>query len=357
MIPVTKTSLPPFGEYCAEIRKCWDSHILTNMGEEHEAFRAALEAFLPCPHVSLFTNGHLALEAALAALDLPPGGEVITTPYTFVSTTHAIARKGLVPVFCDVRAEDATMDPSCIEALITDKTVAILPVHVYGHVCDADAIGEIAARHGLKLLYDAAHAFGVRYRGVPAVSFGDASVLSFHATKVFSTIEGGAVCSTDGRIAAFLDDEKNFGIRGPESCVSAGGNAKMSEFQAAMGLCNLRHFDEVLEKRKVLTERYLSRLEGRVRILSPREGVTPNYAYMPVLMPGRDAAFQRLAAQGIAARKYFYPLTSAVPCYAPSAAQTPMAASLAEQVLCLPLYPDLPPEEVDWICAVLTGEK
>ena len=233
----------------------------------------------------------------------------------------------------------------------------ILPVHVYGHVCDVDAIGEIAARHGLKLLYDAAHAFGVRYRGVPAVSFGDASVLSFHATKVFSTIEGGAVCSTDGRIAAFLDDEKNFGIRGPESCVSAGGNAKMSEFQAAMGLCNLRHFDEVLEKRKVLTERYLSRLEGRVRILSPREGVTPNYAYMPVLMPGRDAAFQRLAAQGIAARKYFYPLTSAVPCYAPSAAQTPMAASLAEQVLCLPLYPDLPPEEVDRICAVLTGEK
>ena len=206
-INVTRTSLPPFEDYCEEIRKLWDSHILTNMGVEHDALRDALQQYLGVQHVVLFTNGHLALEAGLRTLGLPQGGEVITTPLTFVSTTHALVRCGLTPVFCDVCPEDGTMDAAKIEPLINDRTVAILPVHVYGHVCDVDAIAAVAERHGLKVLYDAAHAFGVRYRGVPVAQLGEAVMLSFHATKVFSTIEGGAVCCSDAALARRLADE------------------------------------------------------------------------------------------------------------------------------------------------------
>lgn len=361
-IKVTRTSLPPFETYCEEIRKLWDSHILTNMGVEHDALRDALQAYLGVPHVVLFTNGHLALEAALRTLDLPQGGEVITTPLTFVSTTHAIVRCGLTPVFCDVRPEDGTMDAAKIEPLINERTVAILPVHVYGHVCDVDALAAVAERHGLKLLYDAAHAFGVKYRGVPVAQLGDAVMLSFHATKVFSTIEGGAVCCSDAALARRLADERNYGIRDEETCVAAGGNAKMSEFQAAMGLCNLRLLEGELARRKAVGEQYQALLSGvpGLRILEPRPGVTPNYAYMPVIFEGegvRDQVKAVLAAEDIGSRKYFWPLTSAVEAYRgrpwanPSA--TPVASQLAAHVLTLPLSADLESAQVERICTLV----
>lgn len=222
---VTRTSLPPFEEFCAQIRPLWDSRILTNMGSQHEAFRAALEQYLEVPHAVPFTNGHLALEAALRALRLPAGAEVVTTPFTFVSTVHAIVRCGFVPVFCDVREEDGTLDPALSESLLTERTAAVLPVHVYGNVCDVERIGAFAARNGLKVLYDAAHAFSVRLNGESAARFGDVSVFSFHATKVFSTVEGGAVCTADGTLLQALEDEKNFGIRDEEHCAAVGGNA------------------------------------------------------------------------------------------------------------------------------------
>lgn len=358
-INVTRTSLPPFEDYCAEIRKLWDSHILTNMGEEHNALQAALRAYLDIPHVVLFTNGHLALEAMLRTMDLPQGGEIITTPLTFVSTTHAIMRCGFTPVFCDVRPEDGTMDASKIESLITERTVAILPVHVYGHVCDVEAIGAIAARHGVKVLYDAAHAFGVRYKGIPVAGFGDAAMLSFHATKVFSTIEGGAVCCREAALARRLADERNYGIRDEETCVAAGGNAKMSEFQAAMGLCNLRLLEGELERRKKLTELYHMRLHEMpgLRLPVQRPGVTSNYGYLPVFLEGdgvRDHVYTRLRAAGIGCRKYFWPLTSAVEAYKglpwAEPAATPVAARLAAQVLTLPLAADMTAAQVEAVC-------
>ena len=359
-INVTRTSLPPFEEYCSEIRRFWDSHILTNMGEAHEAFREKLEQYLEIPHAVPFTNGHLALEAALEAFRLPAGAEVITTPLSFVSTTHAIVRSGLTPVFCDVLEEDGTLDPDRLEGLLTPRTAAILPVHVYGHVCDVERIGAFAERHGLKVLYDAAHAFGVRYRGVPAVRFGDASVLSFHATKVFSTVEGGAVCTADATLLQALEDSKNFGIRDEESCAAVGGNAKMSEFQAAMGLCNLRRVDADIARRREHAAHYRALLSGRpgLRLPAPREGVESNGAYFPVVFDGRaarDAAYARLETIGVHARKYFYPLIPDLACYAgtPVAARAdvPAARRFAEGVLCLPLYPELTEEEVEKIAA------
>ena len=287
-ILVTRSSMPPFEEYCEEIRKLWDSHWLTNMGVEHKKLQAELESFLGCPHVVLFTNGHLALENVIAAMQFPRGGEVITTPFTFASTTHAIVRNGLIPVFCDVDPETYTIDPAKIEELITEKTVAILPVHVYGNLCDVDRIGAIADKHGLKVIYDAAHAFAVKYRGISAANFGDASMFSFHATKVFNTIEGGAVCLRDDNLVAAMNDMKNFGIRGTEKVVFVGGNAKMSEFQAAMGICNLRHINREIEKRRLVAERYRSWLEHvpGIRLCKPQKDVEANYAYLPVVFDG-----------------------------------------------------------------------
>ena len=350
-LQVTRTSLPPFEEFCEEIRPLWESHWVTNMGGKHEALESALRERIGCG-VTLFSNGHLALEAALQALDLPAGSEVITTPFTFVSTTHAIVRCGLVPVFCDVRASDGTMDPELIEGLITERTSAILPVHVYGHVCDAERIGEIALRHGLKVLYDAAHAFGVRYRGVPAGSFGDASVLSFHATKVFSTVEGGAVCWHDPAMEQRLKDLRNFGIRDEEHCAAVGGNAKMDELRASMGLCNLRHLDEALAHRREISLLYRELLPGAGGPvpfpLAPDPDTEPNWSYFPVLFPSqaaRDAAFDALAAAGIGSRKYFWPLTcdngTVAGCF-----DVPVARGLSSRILCLPLSQYVTPEEV-----------
>ena len=358
------SSMPSFEEYCEEIKELWDSHWLTNMGVKHHQFQEQLEEYLDTPHAVLYTNGHLALENVIAAMDFPVGSEVITTPFTFISTTHAIVRNGLVPIFCDINDWDYTMDVRKIEALITDRTVAILPVHVYGNLCDVETIQAIADKYGLKVIYDAAHAFGVTRKGVNAANFGDASMFSFHATKVFNTIEGGAVTFRDDLVQK-MNDLKNFGIRGPERVAYIGGNAKMSEFQAAMGICNLRHVDGEIAKRKAVVEhyrRYLSGVPG-IRLCDDQPDVKHNYAYFPVLFDGykydRNHIHAKLGENGIVARKYFYPLTNAVECYADlstaGADQTPVAKHIADCVLTLPLYADLMPEEVKRICDIILG--
>jgi len=362
MIQVTRSSMPPYEEYCDEIKELWGSHWLTNNGAKHNELQSALEAYLSCPHVTLFTNGHLALENILSAFDFPRGGEVITTPFTFASTTNAIVRSGLTPVFCDVSERDYTMDAAKIEPLITEKTVAIVPVHVYGNLCDVDAIATIAKKHHLKVIYDAAHAFGVTKNGVSVANFGNASMFSFHATKVFNTIEGGAVCYADAALADKLNDWKNFGLHGEEGRY-VGGNAKMNEFQAAMGLCNLRHLDGEIAKRKTVVERYRERLSGveGIHLCALQPDVQSNYAYFPVVFDGyrytRDEVAQRLAQQGIFARKYFYPLTNSFECYRDfptfGAEKTPMAKYISERVLTLPLYADLAIEDVDRICDLI----
>ena len=362
-ILVTRPSMPSFEEYCEEIRKLWDTRWLTNMGEVHEKFQHDLEQYLSCPHVALHTNGHLALENAIAAMSLPPGREVITTPFTFVSTTHAITRNGLIPVFCDVDPVSFTIDAEKIEELISDKTVAIVPVHVYGNLCDVERIQQIADQYNLKVIYDAAHAFGVRYKGISSANFGDASVFSFHATKVFNTIEGGAVCFRDDALINILNDLKNFGIRGPEQIVAVGGNAKMNEFQAAMGICNLRHLDQEIAKRKLVAQRYMEHLNGipGIQLSKSQKDIDSNYSYFPVVFDGfsatRDEVFIALKEQNIFARKYFYPLTNNIECYSdlPSAGKssTPTAAFLSDRVLTLPIYSDLNLNDVDRICEIV----
>lgn len=362
-ILVTRSSMPTFEEYCDEIKELWDTHWLTNMGVKHKELQVELESYLGVPHVVLYTNGHLALENAIAVLNLPEGGEVITTPFTFASTTHAIVRNGLVPVFCDVNEQDYTIDVSKIESLISDRTVAIVPVHVYGNMCDVEAVETIAKKYGLKVIYDAAHAFAVKYKGVSSACFGDASMFSFHATKVFNTIEGGAVCFKNDSWVQRLNDMKNFGIHDTESVEYVGGNAKMNEFQAAMGICNLRHLREEISKRKRVVERYRKRLcnvEG-IRLSAVRKDVEGNYAYFPVVFDGykytRNEIFERLAERGITARKYFYPLTNSFECYLnyPTAGteKTPVAQHIALHVLTLPLYADLALEDVDRICDIV----
>ena len=358
-INVTRSSMPEFEEYCAEIMSLWDSHWLTNNGEKHIALEKELRAYLQSPEVELFTNGHLALEALIKAMELK--GEVITTPFTFASTTHAIVRNGLTPVFCDVK-EDGTLDPDKLEGLITENTCAILPVHVYGTLCDVDAIQQIANRHNLPVIYDAAHAFGVTRDGISSACFGLASMYSFHATKVFNTIEGGCIATASAEVAKKLRLERNFGITGPEDVVSAGGNAKMNEFQAAMGLCNLRHIDEHIAGRRRVHDRYmenLGRLEGIV-LPKAQEGVESNYAYFPAVFENRetrDAVCEALMAEGIYARKYFYPLITDFECYRDlpgfDTSRVPVAARLADGVVTLPMYPDLADEDIDLICHVI----
>lgn len=358
-INVARSSMPPFEEYCEEIRPLWESRWLTNSGEKSLALEAALAAYLDAPEVVLFSNGHLALEAAIRAMGL--AGEVITTPFTFASTTHALVRCGCVPVFADVRESDLTMDPALAERLITPRTTAILPVHVYGNYCDVDALQAVADRHGLPVLYDAAHAFGATLGDRGAAAFGDASMFSFHATKVFHTIEGGAIACHDAALADRLRLERNFGITGPETAVSVGGNAKLNEFQAAMGLCNLRHLQDEIVKRRAVCAAYRQRLSGvpGLRLLPAGEGC--NCAYFPVLLEGfrfsRDEAFAALARHDIYARKYFYPLTSALACYEGQfdPGRTPVALRASEHVLTLPLYADLSFSDVNRICDILLG--
>lgn len=353
---VTKSSMPSFDDYINEIRDIWDTHWLTNMGIKHKRLQAELKEYLGVENIDLLTNGHMALELSIQALG-------ITTPFTFASTTHAIVRNGLTPVFCDINEDDYTIDVSKIENLITDKTSAIMPVHVYGNICDVEAIQRIADKYKLKVIYDAAHTFGVTYKGKGIGSFGDVSCFSFHATKVFNTIEGGAVCFRDKAFGEEIYNLKNFGIRGPEEVVGVGANAKMNEFCAAMGLCNLRNVDGEIAKRKRIVERYREHLGSvnGIKLCKNQDGVVPNYAYFPVVFDenlfgkSRDEISDKLAAEGIFSRKYFYPLTNAFDCYKDkfNAADTPKALEISERVLTLPLYADLSLEDVDRICNII----
>ncbi len=360
-ILVTRSSMPSFEEYCEEIKELWETHFLTNMGAKHKQLEKDLLDYLKTSNITLFTNGHLALECIIAAFDFPKEGEVITTPFTFASTTHAIVRNGLKPVFCDINSEDFTIDISKIESLITEKTCAIVPVHVYGNLCNVEEIEKIAKKYNLKVIYDAAHTFGVEKNGIGVANFGDASMFSFHATKVFNTIEGGAVTYNDSTLKKKLNDLKNFGITGPESVEYVGGNAKMNEFQAAMGICNLRHVDGEILKRKAVVERYRERLENveGIKLSVVQEGVKSNYAYFPVVFDSykytRDEIFEKLGAENIVARKYFYPLINYFECYIDkySSNETPVAKHIADRVLCLPLYADLELEVVDKICDII----
>ncbi len=337
------------------------------MGTEHKKLEAALLEYLGADNVKLYVNGHLALENILEAYNFPKGSEVITTPFTFASTTHAIVRMGLVPVMCDINPYDYTMDVDKIEPLITDKTVLIMPVHVYGNLCDIGRIADIAARRNLKVIYDAAHAFGVTYNGQSSAVFGDVSMFSFHATKVFNSIEGGALFFRDRALSERLDALKNFGIDAPDSVAYHGSNAKMNEFAAAMGVCNLRHLDEEIEKRRRVFLRYHERL-GEVhgiRLNNVPEGVKSNYAYFPVVFDGykysRDEVFERLKANEIIARKYFYPLTNSFECYREydffGAEKTPVADYISSRVLTLPMYADLSLSDVDRICDIILGNQ
>lgn len=364
-ILVTRSSMPSMEEYIEEIRSIWDSHWLTNMGEKHKALQAELQKYMGVPAVELLTNGHMALELSLQAMNLQ--GEVITTPFTFASTTHAIVRNGLEPVFCDIDPETYTMDVTQIERLITDRTCAILPVHVYGNVCNIEEIERIAHKYELKVLYDAAHTFGETYKGQGIGNFGDASCFSFHATKVFNTIEGGAVCYRDPDMGRRLYELKNFGIHGPEEVDAVGANAKMNEFCAAMGLCNLRHVDEEIVKRRAVVERYREHLEGvdGLRLNAQQPEVRSNYAYFPVVFDenlfgaSRNEVMDALAQNGIGARKYFYPLTNTFECFHGKydVDATPVALHVAKRVLTLPLYADLSMEDVDRICKIVLEQK
>lgn len=363
-INVTKSTLPSYEEYISEIKSIWETHWLTNNGEKHGLFSSRLTEYLKIDNVVLYTNGHLALEAAIALFNFPIGSEIITTPFTFISTTNAIVRNGLVPVFCDINEQDYTIDVTKLERLITKKTVAILPVHVYGNVCDVENIEKIAKKHNLKVIYDAAHAFGETYKGKSVASFGDISMFSFHATKVFNTIEGGAVCFKNHEFAQTLNDMKNFGIRNEEESLFIGGNAKMSEFQAAMGICNLRHIEENIKLRRKHFEKYIELLKDvkGIRIPFIQNNVESNYSYFPIVVEGfkysRDEIKKRLAEHDIGARKYFYPLTSEFQCYENyDKGYTPIAKRISLNVLTLPLYPDLSDEEIKLICDVIKGEK
>ncbi len=362
-ILVTRSSMPDIEEYMNEIKDIWDTHWLTNMGTKHQQLQKKLVEYLGVEQLDLFTNGHMALELSLQAMNLPKNSQVITTPFTFASTTHAIVRNGLEPVFCDINSVDFTIDVSKIEELITDKTSAIMPVHVYGNVCNVEEIQRIADKYGLKVIYDAAHTFGVKYKNQGIASFGDVSCFSFHATKVFNTIEGGAACFKNKDFGLDLYRLKNFGIRGPETVDGVGANAKMNEFCAAMGLCNLRHVNEEIAKRKKVVECYREHLSGveGIRLNPIQENVVSNYAYFPVVFDekkfgsSRNEVAEALDKRGIGARKYFYPLTNTFECfhgkYDPNL--TPTALHISKRVLTLPLYADLELKDVERICNII----
>lgn len=361
-IMVTRSSLPALDEYVNEIKSIFDNHHMTNMGPIYKKLQHQLIDYLGVRYLSMFVNGHLALETVIQAMGLKDkGGEVITTPFTFVSTTHAIVRNGLTPVFCDIRPDDYTIDPGKIEALITDKTVAILPVHVYGSICDVEAIDAIAKKHGLKVIYDAAHAFGVKYKGKGIGNFGDAAMFSFHATKVFNTIEGGAVAFHDESLRKSMHSLKNFGIEDEDHIDEVGENAKMDEFRAAMGVCNLRNIEECIASRKQVFERYVERLGGikGIQLIKEQKDTQPNYAYFPVVFDGykydRNEIKEKLEKQNIFARKYFYPITNKFSCYAEKYgnADVPIASHISERVLTLPMYAGLSIEDVDKICNII----
>jgi dTDP-4-amino-4,6-dideoxy-D-glucose transaminase len=361
---VTRPTMPALNDYTEYLRGIWERRWLTNDGMLHQELERRLCAYLGVEHLSLFCNGTIALLVALNALGID-SGEVITTPFTFPATAHVLYWNGLRPVFCDIDETTFNIDPNHIERLIGPDTKAILAVHVYGTPCDVDALQAIAGRHGLHVIYDAAHAFGVKYRGRPIVDYGDVSMLSFHATKLFSTIEGGALVSRTAAQRSRINFLKNFGIAGEEEVIGPGINGKMDEFQAAFGLLHLRMVADEIALRKGIAGIYrerLARVPG-LTMLRDSDSTQPNYAYFPILVnpgaygPNRDALFQALRSCNIISRKYFYPLVSRAPCYAalPSAAPSglPVAERAASRVLCLPIYGTLPCQTVHTICDVI----
>ena len=365
-ILVARSSMPDLEEYVEEIKELWQSHWLTNMGVKHEQFSEDLKKYLDVPNISLFCNGHIGLELTIQAMDFPVGSEIITTPFTFASTTHAIVRNDLKPVFCDIREDDYTIDADKIERLITDKTVAILPVHVYGNICEVDKIQSIADQYHLKVIYDAAHAFGEQYKGQGIGNLGDASLFSFHATKVFHSIEGGGVVCKEEKLEQRLHQLRNFGITDAENVDAVGANGKMNEFAAAMGICNLRHIEQEIAKRKIVFDRYMVKLQDVRGIKLPEKNanVVSNYAYFPVVIQDtygieRDTLHKILEKNNIFTRKYFYPCVNEFSCYKDQfdAAETPIARGISYQILSLPIYADLALEDVDRICSILAKSR
>ncbi len=362
---VTKPSLPPLEEFIPYLQKIWDSRILTNSGPFHEQLERELCQHLGVEHISLFTNGTIALVSALQALRIT--GEVITTPFSFVATSHALLWNGIKPVFVDIDENTLNLDPAKIEAAITPQTTAILPVHCYGHPCATEPIQKIADIYNLRVIYDAAHAFGVQCDCGSILNHGDLSVLSFHATKVFNTFEGGAIVCRDAKTKVRIDHLKNFGHAGEVTVVAPGINGKMSEFNAALGLLQLKHIDQMLAKRQVIDATYRQHLKSvaGIRCLNDSGEKVANYAYFPILVGDdypipRDELYLRLKARGVHPRRYFYPLISEFPMYRglPSAHRDnlPRATAAARQVLCLPIYPDLEMQMVEDICQFIAEQ-
>lgn len=364
MIFVTQPTLPPLEDFVPELSKIWASKLLSNCGPLHQQFEAKLCEYLGVLHISLFSNGTIALLTALQALELPAGSEVITTPYSFVATTQALWWNRLEPVFVDVDPHTLNLDSTKVEAAISPRTVAILPVHCYGHPCDTDAIRKVAEKHSLKILYDAAHAFGVEDVRGSVINHGDLSILSFHATKVFNTFEGGAVVCKTAAMKQRIDRLKNFGFVDEVTVAEIGLNGKMSEINAAFGMLQLKHVGDAIERRKNVDLRYRSGLSGvaGVQCLGHTGETVANYAYFPILVGpdfplSRDLLYAKLKDNGIHGRRYFYPLISEFPMYSnlPSAssANLPVATNAARQVLCLPIYPDLSASDQDRVIEVI----
>lgn len=363
-IYVTQPSLPPLEEFVPYLQQIWGSKILTNGGPFHQQLEQALCDYLGIKHIALFTNGTIALVTALQALRIT--GEVITTPYSFVATAHSLLWNGIKPVFVDIDPVTLNLDPDKIEAAITPQTTAIMPVHCYGHPCDVDRIQKIADTYGLKVIYDAAHAFGVQSHCGSVLNHGDLSVLSFHATKVFNTFEGGAIVCPDAKTKQRIDHLKNFGFVDEVTVVAPGINGKMSEFNAALGLLQLKGIDEALEKRKAIDASYhegLVNVKGIYCLPDAGEKVA-NYSYFPILVQpeyplSRDALYQKLRDNSIYARRYFYPLISDFPMYRglPSAAHSnlPVAKKAADQVICLPIYPELEASDQENMISLIAG--
>ena len=358
-IYVTRPFLPPLEEFMPYLEQIWKNKILTNGGTFHHQLEKELCDYLGVKYISLFTNGTLALVTAIQSLRIT--GEVITTPYSFVATSHSLLWNGVKPIFVDIDSNTLNIDPQKIEAAITPQTTAILAVHCYGHPCDVDAIQEIADTYNLKVIYDAAHAFGVQCHCGSLLNHGDLSVLSFHATKVYNTFEGGAIISPDLKTKTRIDQLKNFGHVGETKVVAPGINGKMSEFNAALGLLQLKYIDNVIQARKQIDDAYRKNLAGIKGIfcLGDSGERVANYAYFPVLINNeypirRDDLYAKMKANGIYPRLYFYPLISEFPMYrgfrSSQRDNLPVASHVAGQVMCLPIYPDLTMEEVDNIC-------
>lgn len=362
-IYVTRPFLPPLEELLPSLEKIWERRILTNGGPFHAELETALADYLGVKCLSLFNNATIALITALQSLELQ--GEVITTPFSFVATAHSILWRGLKPVFVDIDEHTLNITPKAVEAAITPNTTAILPVHVYGTPCDVEGMADVARRHNLKILYDAAHAFNVKIRGTSVLGHGDLSVISFHATKIYNTFEGGAIITSDPEMKKKIDFLKNFGFAGEDTVLTSGINGKMNEFQAAVGLLQLKYIASIIEKRRVIDNWYRVHLHDvpGIRFVLQLPEVEHNYSYFPILVDerfpgGRDGLYDTLRKHDIYARRYFYPLISDIPMYRsnPSSipSKLPTAHRVAAQVLCLPIYPELDIDTLERILAVIT---